>query len=299
MLINPRHLLAACGLLFLSHAAIADDFDELDERLYAVEQRLSESGGGQGGNLLGMVEDFQRMQEELRRLRGEVERLQYESEQARDRQRLMFLDIEKRLGALEAGRQQPQALVPPAPQPPTATTNAPANSPVAQQPAPAAGAATVVAPPVLAPSAPAAATQPAPVPQSVVVPTVSEKDAYLQAFELLKQGRYDDAIVAFEGFLQRFPNGSYSDNARYWLAETYYVKKQYPVSLKQFQQLLAEHPDSSKLPGALLKIGYIQYELGNNAEARQALERVRNEFADSSVADLAAQRLARMDREGR
>jgi tol-pal system protein YbgF len=299
MLNAPRYLILACCLQFTSAAVFADDFDELDERLTAVEDRLSESGSGQGGNLLGMVEDFQRMQEELRRLRGEVERLQYESEQARDRQRLMFLDIEKRLAALEAGRQAPA---------PYTQSSAPA-AVLAQPKTPAAtgtdSTAPAIVPPPAATSPQTGTAQPgvttpaeAPTP-AVPVPVISEQDAYLQAFELLKQGRYDESIVAFESFLLSFPAGNYADNARYWLAETYYVKKNFPLALAQFQQLLAEHPDSSKLPGALLKIGYIQYEMGNNAEARLALERVRNEFADSSVADLAKQRLERMDREGR
>ena len=300
-----RSILFVLLLLGTSGAVLADDIDELDERLQAIEERMSKSGEQGSGGMLGMVGDLQRTQEEVRSLRGDVERLQFEAEQNRLRQREIFIDFEKRLNSLEANpakqptspsANQPGAVITPPPVPqPTIEANAPA--------APSApGAPVVIQPPVNpeqhAEPPPATAESANAVPPPATR-TISEQDAYLEAFEVLKQGRYDESIKAFEAFLLQFPDGEYADNARYWLAETYYVKKNFPVSLQQFQQLLAEYPDSSKLPGALLKIGYIQYELGNNIEARQSLERVRIEFSDSSVADLAKQRLERMDREGR
>lgn len=202
----------------------------------------------------------------------------------------MNLDIEKRLSALEKTAK-----------PANGQNNAPAQAP----------ADTGVADPVVlpeAPTRPGAGQETVPTPstepqsepaEAPATVTLNEQDEYLKAFELLKQGSYDESITAFQGFLQNFPDGAYADNARYWLAETHYVKKDYPTALTHFEKLIAEHPNSSKLPGALLKIGYIQYETGRYTEARLALERVRNEFSGSNVADLATQRLERMDREGR
>lgn len=304
--------LLVLGLLGAQGSAWAEDYDELDERLRAIEDRIGpeedQAPASSPGGMLGMVNDLQRLQEEVRKLRGEVERLQYDAEQNRIRQRDMFIDIEKRLSGLENSGQAGQgntAVIPP-PQatppditPPTLNSQRPVSSsgtpPATTAPSQAAARPST---PIASNQAPQPAAQPAPPPVQAADPA-AEQQAYLQAFELLKKGRYDEAIVAFQSFLAGYPQGDYADNARYWLAETYYVKKNYTVSLQNFQKLLAEYPNSSKLPGALLKVGYIQYELGNNAEARLALERVRNEFAASSVADLASQRLERMDREGR
>lgn len=295
MLVASRLSLLILAATVVSRPVLAEDYDELDERLQVVEERLAKTTTQGGGGLLGMVADFQRLQEEVRSLRGDVERLQFEAEQNRQRQREMFLDIEKRLAAMEKGQRgiPPGAAVRPAMPPLT-----PGITPTDVLPT------TEDAPTVEAGTTDSGATEGEGAETGSVVgdmpqPTLTEQDAYLKAFELLKQGRYDDSVSAFSGFLNQFPAGNYADNARYWLAETYYVKKNYPTALEQFQLLLKEHPDSSKLPGALLKIGYIQYELGNNPEARASLERVRVEFSDSSVAALAKQRLERMDREGR
>ena len=77
------------------------------------------------------------------------------------------------------------------------------------------------------------------------------------------------------------------------------MRKEYSEALIQFQLVLSAYPRSRKLPDALLKIGYSHYELQQWDRARQALERVTSEFADSTAATLAAQRLRRMDEEGR
>ncbi|MDX1496265.1 MAG: tol-pal system protein YbgF [Salinisphaeraceae bacterium] len=287
-------LLLLSSSLLLSLPAHAEDYDELEDRIEVLEEKLEQ------GSAAALVSDLQALQAEVRELRGEVERLQYEAEQQRLRQRDMNLDIEKRLSALEKGTSaastgQPQASTPNAPaaagnNPPTASNIGAGNPPITED--------VDTSNAGLAPTQQPAQSQQA-TPAAAPTIALNEQDEYLKAFELLKQGSYDESIKAFQAFLKNFPEGDYTDNARYWLAETYYVKRDYQPSLNNFEQLLAQHPNSSKLPGALLKIGYIQYELGNNAEARIALERVRNEFSGSNVAELATQRLERMDREGR
>ncbi len=135
-------------------------------------------------------------------------------------------------------------------------------------------------------------------PGQLPVPGGSDRENYEAAFELLKQQQYDTAGVAFQQFLISFPDSQLADNAQYWLAEAYYVTDRFEEALIQFQLVLSGYPRSRKLPDALLKIGYSNYELGRWDSARAALERVRGEFADSTAARLADQRLKRMDDEG-
>ncbi|MYF68729.1 MAG: tol-pal system protein YbgF, partial [Proteobacteria bacterium] len=93
-------------------------------------------------------------------------------------------------------------------------------------------------------------------------------------------------------FLAVFPSSPLADNAQYWLAETYYVQRQYMAALPAFQLVVDEYPGSSKLPDALLKIGFCNYELQQWGAAREALQRVIREFPATTAARLATQRLA-------
>ena len=123
--------------------------------------------------------------------------------------------------------------------------------------------------------------------------------AYQQAFDILMQRRYGDARVALQQFLASYPAGEYADNAQYWLAEASYVTRDFDTALVEFGKVLSDHPSSTKVPDALLKSGFIQYEQKKWPEARTSLERVVKEYPLSSAARLAQQRLNRMRSERR
>jgi tol-pal system protein YbgF len=134
-------------------------------------------------------------------------------------------------------------------------------------------------------------------PGQLPVPGGSDRDNYQAAFELLKEQRYEPAALAFQQFLVSFPDSQLADNAQYWLAESYYVTDQFENSLQQFQVVIDDYPRSRKVPDALLKIGYSNYELERWDDARSALSRVQREYPDTTAARLAEQRLERMDEE--
>jgi tol-pal system protein YbgF len=136
-------------------------------------------------------------------------------------------------------------------------------------------------------------------PGQLPVPGGSDRDNYQAAFELLKEQRYEPAALAFQQFLVSFPDSQLADNAQYWLAESYYVTDQFDNALRQFEVVINDYPRSRKIPDALLKIGYSNYELERWEDARGALSRVQAEYPDTTAARLAEQRLTRMDDEQR
>jgi tol-pal system protein YbgF len=131
------------------------------------------------------------------------------------------------------------------------------------------------------------------------VPQGDDRANYQAAFDLLKDGKYPEATAAFRQFLSTFPDSVLADNAWYWLGESHYVTKQYGDALKSFRTVVEKYPTSRKLPDALLKIGYCNYELKNWGEARAALNQVVQQFADTTAARLASQRISKMEGEGR
>ncbi len=58
---------------------------------------------------------------------------------------------------------------------------------------------------------------------SVDVPSLSDKEAYDKAYNLLKEGKYEEAEQSFLAFLEKYPNSTLIGNANYWLGESYYA----------------------------------------------------------------------------
>jgi tol-pal system protein YbgF len=136
-------------------------------------------------------------------------------------------------------------------------------------------------------------------PGKLPVPGGTDRANYQASFELLKQGRYDEAARALQQFMVTYPESEYADNAQYWLAETHYVTQNYKTALREFQVVLDRFPDSRKLPDALLKVGFCNYELQRWDAARKSLTTVAQQYPETTAARLANQRLERMTTEGR
>lgn len=133
---------------------------------------------------------------------------------------------------------------------------------------------------------------------TVTTPAGDDRASYQAAFDLLKQGRYEQGTQAFRQFLASYPQSSLADNGQYWLAESLYVAQKYKEALPEFEAVLSKYPQSRKTPDALLKVGYCNYELKRYDAARKALTSVVQGYGDTTAARLASQRLQTMAGEG-
>lgn len=122
----------------------------------------------------------------------------------------------------------------------------------------------------------------------------SEQGAYLQALDLLKSGKYPDAVTSLQQFLMTYPKSDLADNAQYWIGEAYYATHDYAKAADSFRKVIDQWPNSRKAPDALLKLGFTQYELKQYADARTTLTDVTRRFPDSNAAHLAADQLKQM-----
>jgi len=247
----------------------------LEGRIARVE-RLLESRA-----LVEIVTRLDQLQSELQELRGEMELLGRDVSVLKQRQRDLYLDIDRRLRRLELGTTNgtPPAAVPAEPVATTETT-------------PAAATVDTTTPAAVTP--PVSETE---VPKPAVDP-LQEQSSYQAAFELLKEGRYEESIQSFSAFIELYPSGSYADNAQYWLGEANYVTRDFAISVAEFRKVLELYPSSPKVPDAMLKLGYAYYEMQNWAEARATLTDLRQKYPSSTAARLAANRLKRMASEG-
>lgn len=139
-------------------------------------------------------------------------------------------------------------------------------------------------------SAPGAAAAPSSAVENPAAP--EEEAAYLQAFDQLKAGRYDEAIRGFRGMIQKWPDGRYADNAWYWMGKAHYLKQDYPQAIQSFQTVVERYPKSPKAPDALFDLAVSQGENRQKDQARATLQRVVRDYPTSNAANLARQRLA-------
>ena len=98
----------------------------------------------------------------------------------------------------------------------------------------------------------------------------------------------------FTSFLKSYPTGPYSDNAQYWLGESYYVNRQFQPALGEFSKLLQSYPDSAKVSHAKLKLGLIYAETGETERAKKLLEEVVAKYPNTPQARLAQERLQKI-----
>jgi tol-pal system protein YbgF len=297
------------SLMLAGPVVAASSAKDFDQRLTALEQAAGAAGTGAGQSQAQLVMQMQQMQAELRQLRGMVEESTNQVQQLQKRQREFYLDLDGRLSALEPGGSAPAAPVdgaadPASTMPPPA--GAAADSPVepsaddpgpVERPIPSAQGGNSEVPPA-APQAAGASGPAAVAPAVGSADTTGEQAAYRAASDLLRIGRYEDAIAGFQGQLQQYPGGALADNAQYWIGEAYYVTRQFDRALAEFQRVPAQYPQSPKAADALLKVGYIQYERRQFAAARKTLADLKATWPNSPAARLADNRLSRMKEEG-
>jgi tol-pal system protein YbgF len=144
-----------------------------------------------------------------------------------------------------------------------------------------------VAPPKI-PDSPG--TSPAGIPAKVP----EQKDmtnAYEASYKLFKEKKYAAAREQFENFIKDYPDSTLTDNAHFWIAETYYSAKDYEGAILAYEELLKKYPASEKTGGALLKQGFAFIALGDKKTGRIILEKLVEKFPDSKEADLARKKL--------
>ncbi len=252
-----------------SPSVLAQDLSAqgLNQRIVRLERVLDNSV------LIDMVQRMDALQAEVRQLRGELEQKTNSLESMRERQRKLYLDTDGRLQSLESGEGGGSSLDSLDDLESLDDLSLETDAPVEQ---------------VIAAVSP---------PQ----PTNNERQEkldYQNAYDLLILGRNREAIVEFDGFLGQYPNGTYSDNAHYWLGEANYVERQFDEAIDRFNVVIFQFPGSRKVPDARLRKGFALFELQRYTEARQELTGVEAEYRGRSIAALARRRIEQMDNAG-
>lgn len=121
-------------------------------------------------------------------------------------------------------------------------------------------------------------------------PVMDPADAYSRARELLVDGNYAEAEVAFEDFLQRYPQAPTAADARFWFAFTQLARNNYQDAAANFVQYLQDTPQGPRAPEAQVRLGMALAGMGQRTQACQAFGSLARRYPNAArnIRDLAA-----------
>ncbi|MEC4675838.1 MAG: tol-pal system protein YbgF [Nitrospirota bacterium] len=123
------------------------------------------------------------------------------------------------------------------------------------------------------------------------VPDGGRRKAYEAAYKAFKEKKFKDARKRFEAFLKDYPGNDLTDNAQFWIAETYYAENNYEDAILAYETVLKKYPDSDKTGGAMLKQGFAFIELGDKKTGGIILDRLIEKLPDSKEAAIAKKKI--------
>ena len=114
---------------------------------------------------------------------------------------------------------------------------------------------------------------------------------YKNAKQTYARKDFTAAREKFRAFLAVYPKGELSDNAQFWIGESFYSEKDYEKAIIAYDDVLKKFPKGDKVPSALLKQALCWLELGDKTFARSLLKRVIKEHPRTQQAKIAKEKL--------
>jgi tol-pal system protein YbgF len=132
----------------------------------------------------------------------------------------------------------------------------------------------------------------APAPVAAVRPAErTDKVEYERLLTIFKEGNLDESRQGFTAFLAEYPNSDLAPNARYWLGESHYGKKDYKLAIDSYDRVELDYPQSEKVPAAILKKGFAYLALKDKKRASSAFKQVVTLYPKSPEAGKAYDKL--------
>ena len=252
--VKAATLMAAVFSLSLVHA------DELEDRVLKLERMVNARGLSQ----VEMQQQIDALTNDVRSLRGALEESNYKLQQATDRQKTLYQELDK----LQQSAQAPAA--------PAAAGEQPLQQPAATP---------TVTPPATNSTQPASAT-PSAAPAAPV--SGSESQDYDAAVSLvIKDKNYTKAIPAFDSFITSYPNSALQPGAHYWLGQLQLNQGDREKAKTHFLTVAQKYKDSPKRPEAIYKLGVIAKADGDIEKANKFFQLVIKQYPNTSAAQLA------------
>jgi len=238
---------------------------------------FAQPGGNNNDLLVTLYTQVEALQQEVQTLRGMVEEQAFQIRRMQTEQRDRYIDLDQRLSELNIGGIPAAGTVPPSGTailpPPDVQATAPAQQPgVAFETRSSSALA-----PVSSQSDPFASAPAVP-----PVPQMEEQELYRTALNLLlEQSQYEESVRYFQSYIDTYPQGRLLTNALYWQGEAFILVARLNEARDVFTRLLTEFPQDPKAAGAMLKLGVVYNQMGNNAQATQTWREIATRYPEN------------------
>lgn len=237
-------------------------------------------------------------EETMRQYKGKLEETEYKMKQLEQKMDKLNRDIEIRFKILE-GRQVPAELT-------TSTVSIPQtyDAPVANK-----GAKAVVGDNIssseLKPLQAVTEIAPAPAPKAenpkpAAAPTnnnVQVEEMYATAMQAYNGGYFDEAELAFENIMKKYPKHNLAGNAQYWLGEVYVKQGNLSKAKVAFKNGYEKYKNGNKAADSLYRLGIVLSNMKEDKNACIVFNSFDGEFPKAN-ADLKAKVAAEAKKHG-
>jgi tol-pal system protein YbgF len=149
--------------------------------------------------------------------------------------------------------------------------------------------------PAAAGSSDASAPQSTPVVAAAPAKNTQEYQLLELANGLSKESKHKDAFNAYDKFLKDYPNSMLAAEATYGLGYSQFALKNYKSAIATQQKVMDLHPESPKVPDAMLNMANSQIQLGLVPGAKKTLRDLIAQFPNSEVTPTAQKRLKALE----
>ena len=121
-----------------------------------------------------------------------------------------------------------------------------------------------------------------------------DKIEYERLLALFRDGDLDGAQQGFAAFLRNYESSDLAPNARYWIGEAHYGKKDYRQAIDSYDRVELDFPQSEKVPAAMLKKGYAYLAMKDKKRASSAFKQVVTLYPRTPEAGKASDKLSQL-----
>jgi tol-pal system protein YbgF len=119
-----------------------------------------------------------------------------------------------------------------------------------------------------------------------------ERRSFDDAMAIMRTGEFDRAATALVNFQRRYAGSPYTNQARFWLGNALYGKRDYKAAIDAFRSFVNGAPDHPRAPEALLALANSQAETKDVRGARTTLAELIKTYPTTEAAQAGRDRLA-------